>query len=160
LNLATIANHTDRHDRAESLLRENLVFVRSRGQSRCEATTLAMMAETSLRRDRAPDASATARAAALRSSQIGDDPLLIYSLELVAAAAAASGEAERAAFLLGATGAARGRMDLEPDDDERFVRSWTEAHLARSMSSDEIAAAAAAGDEQDLRVALAEVTAR
>ena len=57
------------HDRAEELLRENLTFVRSRGQSRCEATTLAMLAETAIHRDRGDAVSEPARVAAVRSSR-------------------------------------------------------------------------------------------
>ena len=158
LNLATIANHTARHDRAEELLRENLPFVRARGQSRCEATTLAMMAETSIRQDRPGEAAEPARTAALRSSQIADDPLTIYSLELVAAAAAEHGDGELAATLLGGTEAARGRAELTPDDDEIFVRHWAEVRLERAMSPDEVAAAWAAGRELDLGSMLAAVT--
>jgi predicted ATPase/class 3 adenylate cyclase len=158
LNLATIANHTDRIDRAEGLLRENLSFVRSRGQSRCEATTLALLAETALRRDDAGAAAEPARAAALRSSQIGDDPLLIYSLELVAASA--DGDARRAAMLLGATTSARARMELEPDDDEALVRGWAEARLADALQPDDLADAVSAGRGLDLPTALASVTER
>ncbi|MGH2642255.1 MAG: ATP-binding protein [Actinomycetota bacterium] len=158
LNLATIANHTARHERAEELLRENLVFVRARGQSRCEATTLAMIAETSIRLDRPGEAAEPARTAAVRSSQIADDPLMIYSLELVAAAAAEKGDAGRAAMLLGGTEAARGRAELTPDEDEAFVRHWAEERLGRAMAADEVAAAWAAGRELDLGSMLAEVT--
>ncbi len=46
LNLAAIANRTGRHVAAESLFAENLPFVRSKGQARCEAHTLAGLAET------------------------------------------------------------------------------------------------------------------
>jgi predicted ATPase/class 3 adenylate cyclase len=156
LNLATIANHTDRVDRADGLLRENLSFVRARGQSRCEATTLALMAETALRRDEASAAAEPARIAALRSSQIGDDPLLIYSLELVAASA--DEDARRAALLLGATASARARMELGPDDDEALVRGWAEARLADALAPDDLADAVEAGRSLDLPSALASVT--
>jgi predicted ATPase/class 3 adenylate cyclase len=158
LNLAAIANRTDRHDRAEALLRENLSFVRARGQSRCETHTLVQLAETSLRRNDPGTASEPARTAALRSSQIGDDPLLVYSLELVAAAEAGRGDARRAAMLLGATDAARQRMELEPDEDEDMVRSWAEARLADGLAPDAAADGLAAGRELDLVAALAEVT--
>jgi non-specific serine/threonine protein kinase len=157
LNLATIANHTARHERAKELLRENLVFVRARGQSRCEATTLAMMAETSIRRDRAGEAAGPARTAALRSSQIADDPLLIYSLELVAAAAAEQGDAELAAMLLGGTEAARSRAELTPDEDEAFVRQWARTRLGRAMSPDSVTSTWAAGRERSLGSMVAEV---
>ena len=158
LNLATIANHTDRHDRAERLLRENLTFVRSRGQSRCEATTLAMLAETSIRRDRGGEVAQTARLAAVRSSQIRDDPLLIYSLELVAASAAEEGDGRRAALLLGAADEARRRMELERDEDEAFVRNWTDSKLAGIPRSEDLASASRAGAGLDLDAALAEAT--
>jgi predicted ATPase len=157
LNLATIANHTEREPRAEALLLENLSFVRARGQSRCEATTLAMMAETSIRLGRAGDASEPAMVAAVRSSQIGDDPLLIYSLELVAASAAERGDERLAATLLGATDAARERMELERDDDEALVRGWIQERL--DPTSDGIRAASAAGHELDLDGALTLATA-
>jgi predicted ATPase len=159
LNLATIANRTDRHDRAEALLRENLAFVRARGQSRCEATTLALLAETAIHKDEARAASESARTAAVRSSQIGDDPLLIYSLELVAASAVDGGDGRRAAVLLGATDVARRRMELDRDEDEAFLRDWTEARLTGSLPAEEIASASEAGQRLDLVAALAEVTA-
>jgi 2-phospho-L-lactate transferase len=44
LNLAYLANKTGRHQQAEELLTENLTFVRSKGQTRCEAYTLAGLA--------------------------------------------------------------------------------------------------------------------
>ena len=159
LNLATIANKNGRHDRAEELLRENLTFVRSRGQSRCEATTLAMLAETAIHQDRGDAVSEPARVAAVRSSQISDEPLLVYSLELVAAGAAEDGEGRRAAILLGATDAARERMELEPDDDEAFVREWVRTRLPRTLSADDIAAASQAGGRLELDAALTEATA-
>jgi hypothetical protein len=117
-----------------------------------------MQAETSLHRDRDPEAMEPARAAALRSSQIGDDPLLIYSLELLAASTAGQGQAERAAMLLGAADAARHRMELEPDEDEAAVRDRAGDALRRTMASEDLAAATAAGRALDLRAALAEVT--
>ena len=84
--------------------------------------------------------------------------MTIYSLELVAAAAAEQGDARRAAMLLGGTEAARGRAELTPDDDEVFVRQWAEERLGRAMSSDEIDAAWAAGRRRNLGSMLAEVT--
>jgi hypothetical protein len=89
----------------------------------------------------------------VRSSQIGDDPLLIYSLELVAASAAEQGDGRLAATLLGATDAARERMELEPDDDEALVRGWIRERL--DPASDGIRAASAAGQQLDLDGALA-----
>jgi predicted ATPase len=158
LNLATIANRTDRHDRAEQLLRENLPFVRGRGQSRCEATTLAMLAETAIHKDEAGSASEPARTAAVRSSQIGDDPLLIYSLELVAATEADGGDGRRAALLLGAADEARRRMELDRDEDEAFLRDWIEARLT-ALPAEDLASATRTGEGLDLVAAMAEATA-
>ena len=121
LNLASIANKTRHHDAAEALLAENLPFVRSRGQARCEANTLAGFAETAVYRDRAVDAAEPALGAARLAFQIGDMPLLAYSLDLVAAAAAARGEAPRAAMILGATEVAREAMGLQLDPDEQAL---------------------------------------
>jgi predicted ATPase len=159
LNLATVANKTGRHDRAHALLGENLAFVRSRGQSRCEATTLAMLAENAIFRDRPTEAAEPARTAAVRSSQIGDDPLLIYSLELVAASAADGGDGRKAARLLGAADEARRRMELDRDDDEGFVRTWIETRLTGTLPAEDVATASRAGEGLDLDSALAEATA-
>ena len=46
LNLAYIETKRDRYEDAEEWLNANLPFVRSRGQARCEATTLAYLATT------------------------------------------------------------------------------------------------------------------
>ena len=84
--------------------------------------------------------------------------MLIYSLELVAAAAAEDGDGRRAATLLGATDAARERMELDRDDDEAFVRDWIKRG-SRSLSPDDITAASEAGGRMDLDAALVEATA-
>jgi predicted ATPase len=123
LHLVYIANKTGRHAGADALLAENLPFVRSKGQARCEAYTLAGIAETAVRRDRAGDAAGEAVLAATRALQIHDQPLAVYSLELFAAAAAARGEARRAATVLGATEAAREAMESPPDEDEEEIRA-------------------------------------
>jgi predicted ATPase len=154
LNLASIANQTGRHDRAEALLAENLPFVRSKGQARCEAYTLAGMAETMVYRDRARDCAVEALLAATRAQQIRDSPLMVYSLELLATSAAARGDSERAATILGATEAAREEMGAAPDDDEAAIRTqareliggkhesaWAEGRRLDLVSALELAAA-------------------
>jgi predicted ATPase len=125
LNLASIANKTQRHDRAEALLAENLPFVRSKGQTRCEANTLAQIAETTVYRDRAQDCADEALLGATRALQIRDNPLTAYCLDLFAASAAARGDVRRAATLLAATEAAREGMEVDPDEDEEAVRTRT-----------------------------------
>ena len=128
LNLAYIANKTGRHELAEQLLVQNLSFVRSKGQTRCEANTLAGLAETALYmdRDRTPEAALGARLAA----QIRDNPLTLDCLELVAANVATRGEIDTAATLLAATEAARQEMGVETDEDEAAIRALALDRLA------------------------------
>jgi hypothetical protein len=123
LNLTYVANKTSRHDRAEALLAENLPFVRSKGQTRCEAYTLAGMAETAVYRGLMEDAAEDALGGARRALLIGDKPLAAATLDLFAASAATRGDARRAATILAATEAAREAMGVGPDEDEAAVRA-------------------------------------
>jgi len=123
LNLAYIANKTRLHDRAAALLAENLPFVRSKGQTRCEAHTLAGIAETTVRRDRPQDCAEEALLGATRALQIRDNPLAVYCLELFAVSAAARGDGRRAVTILAATEAAREAMGVGPDEDEEAIRA-------------------------------------
>ena len=124
LNLSYIANQTERHDVADELLAENLPFVRSKGQARCEAHTLAALAEEVARyRNRPQDCGADAQLGATRALQIRDTPLAVYCLDLFAASAAASGDVRRAATILAATEAARETMGVTPDEDEEAIRA-------------------------------------
>jgi predicted ATPase len=152
LNLASIANKIRRHDRAEALLAENLPFVRSRGQARCEAHTLAQIAETTLYRDRAQDFAEEALLGATRALQIRDNPLTVYCLELFAASAAARGDRPRAATILGATEAAREDMGIAPDEDEAVIRARALELIGEDGSV--VEAAWAEGRRQDLASAL------
>jgi predicted ATPase/class 3 adenylate cyclase len=143
LNLVSIANQRGHHERAEQLLAQNLPFVRSKGQARCEAYTLAGFAETALHAGRPGDRAAEAKLSATRALQIDDRPLALFSIELVAAAAAAGGDERLAAVLLGATEAAREAMGVESDEDEQAVRAQTLSSIDRA--SDVVVAAWAEG---------------
>ena len=123
LNLAFAARKTGRPERADELLAENLPFVRSKGQVRCEAYTLASMAEAAVDRDGFDTAGGDALLAATRALQIDDRPLAAYCLDLVATARAATGDTGRAVTILAATEAAREAMGVEPDEDERAIRT-------------------------------------
>jgi predicted ATPase len=132
LNLAYIAQKTRRPDGADALLAENLPFVRSKGQARCEATTLAVMAESvALYRGRPEDCAEDALLGATRALQIRDNPLAVYCLDLFAASAAAGGDVLRSATILGATEAAREAMGVAPDEDEAAVRAQALELLGR-----------------------------
>ncbi len=132
LGLVGFANKTGRYDRAEELLADNLPFVRSKGQTRCEAWTLAGIAETSVYRDQAQHHAGDALLGATRALQIEDRPLALYCLDLFAVSAAARGDTRRAAVALGATEAAREALELECEEDEEAIRSAALARLDRS----------------------------
>ena len=134
LGLVSLANRTGRHDRADELLAENLPFVRSKGQARCEAWTLAGMVETSVYRDEAEHHADEAILGATRGLQIEDRPLALYCLDLFAASAAAQGDTRRAAIILGATEAAREALELECDEDEEAIRSAALSKLDRGSA--------------------------
>ena len=152
LTLAYLANKTRRHDRAEALLAENLPFVRARGQTRCEAYTLASLAETSVYRNRPQDAAEQALGGARRASQIDDNPLVAFGLDLFAASAAARGDVRRAATILGATEAAREAMGVVPDEEEEAIRARALERLRRDRRV--LEAAWAEGRALDLGSAL------
>ncbi len=152
LNLASIANEQRRFDRAEELLAENLPFVRSKGQARCEAYTLANIAQTAFYRDRESEAADEALLAATRALQIRDAPLAAYALDLVAASAAARGDHVLAATLLGATESAREAMGVPADDEEDEIRARASARL--DSESNAVESARANGRALDLAAAL------
>ena len=118
LYLAEIANLTGRHARAEVLLNENLPFVRSRGQVRCEASTLGALAHTSWHLGRPRAAAEGAVAGGMLAPRIGDDILLAFCLESYARAVAELGEPERAAQILGSCEAARDEVGAGLDAHE------------------------------------------
>jgi hypothetical protein len=103
-----------------TLLDENLPFVRSKGQTRCEATTLADLALTRLYRGL--DATDEAVLGATLALQIRDNPLTVVCLELIAAFAAARGDVDSAATILAATEAVREATGMTPDEDEAAIR--------------------------------------
>ncbi len=152
LNLAYIAKKTGRHSQAEELLAANLPFVRSKGQARCEAHTLAGIAEMSINRDRPEPAASDALLAATRALQIGDRPLALSCLDLFAASSAARGDARRAAVVLAATEAGREAMGVGCDDDEEEIRAMALVRLDRS--SDLVREAWAEGNALDLQQAV------
>jgi hypothetical protein len=123
LGLVYLANRAGDHSRAQGLLDENLAFVRGKGQTRCEAYTLAALAETTVRQGRPQDCAADALLGGRRAFRIDDSPLAVYCLDLFATAAAARGDGDRATRLLRATESARAAMGLEPDEDEAATKA-------------------------------------
>ncbi|HUG49223.1 MAG TPA: adenylate/guanylate cyclase domain-containing protein [Candidatus Limnocylindria bacterium] len=150
LMLAQIAINTGRLDEARPLLVENLRFVRSKGQARCEAYTLAAISDVGVRRD--DDVASEALLAAGLALGIRDKPLTLHALELFAAAAANAGDLHTAATILAATEAARQRDELSPDDDEAAVRSFALNKL--EPLRDDAAEAWQLGQQLDVAAAL------
>ncbi len=132
LGLADIANRAGRHDRARELLEQNLPFVRARGQSRCEAYTMAGFGATEIARGLPEEAGDFALSGARRAASVGDQPLVAFCVDQLAAAAAARGAAAQAATLLAAAESARDAMGVEPDDDERAIREMAMHRLGSS----------------------------
>lgn len=157
LNLVDLANTTGRHQPAEELAAENLPFVRARGQTRCEAYTLSALAETQVYRGRAADAAEDAVAGARRAAQIGNRSLTAFCLDLAAVAAAARGEPQRSATILGATEAAREAMGIPADEQELAIRTRALELLGEERSG--VEAAWAEGRKLDLESALEVATA-
>jgi predicted ATPase/class 3 adenylate cyclase len=151
LNLAAIANQMHRHEAARELLLENMDFVRSRGQSRCEAHTFLGLAETAVRSGHRVEAVPDALDGARLSMAIRDSPSAAVGLDLWAVGAATGGDRHGAATILGATEAARESMGAELDEDEIVIRD-----LAREAigPADAVASAWADGRALELDAAL------
>ncbi len=154
LNLAGIANQRGRHERAEVLLQENLPFVQSRGQSRCEAFTLASLGETAVFRKLPEPAADWAVSGARRALGFGEESLAAYCLDVAAAALAEDGERDRTAAILGATERARERLGLAPDEDETAIRDRALAAMGPVLDDVDLQRAWARGRELDLSGAL------
>ena len=154
LNLAAIANQRGRHQSADVLLQENLPFVQSRGQSRCEAFTLASLGETAVYRKLPEPAADWAASGARRALGFGEESLAAFCLDVAAAALAEQGEAESAAEILGATERARERLGLAPDEDETAIRDRAVAAMGPALDGVDLQRAWARGRELDLSGAL------
>jgi uncharacterized membrane protein len=154
LNLATIANQTGRHEGADSLLQENLPFVRGRGQSRCEAFTLMGLAETAVYRKLSEPAAEWATSGVRRALGFGEESLAAYCLDVAAAALAEEGERDRAAAILGATERARERLGMALDDEEKAMRDRAMAAIQPVLDGAELERALARGSDLDLAQAL------
>jgi hypothetical protein len=154
LGLAGLANQAGRHERADSILQENLPFVRGRGQSRCEAFTLAGLAETAVYRELPEPAADWAVSGARRAMGFKEESLVAFCLDVAAAALAEDGERDRAAAILAATERARERLGVAPDEDETAIRDRALAAIRRALDGTELEDALAQGSGLDLTQAL------
>ncbi len=152
LNLASLANEQGRHAEADELLHDNLRFVRGRGQSRCEATTLAILGETAIFRAQPREATACAVAGAHRASGFKEASLTTYCLDIAAAGFAEEGESSEAATILGATERALERLEVAPDEDEVAMRERALAAIGTQMTVADVESAWSRGREMGLEL--------
>ena len=150
INLAYIANRTGRHERAEALLAENLPFVRSRGQARCEATSLVGLAETFSYLDRPAAAAEHAVAAAEVAPRAADALLMLEILRWYTVAAVRLGEVERAARILGACEKAESEVDAALEPHEQAARDEVVSAVRRALTDAGLEAERARGRSLDL----------
>jgi predicted ATPase/class 3 adenylate cyclase len=157
LGLADLAMDANRLDRAESLLDENLPFVRSRGQTRCEGFTLLSLSRMTALKGASADASDHAVGGARRATQIKANRLLILCLERFAYVAPDLGAAQEAALVLGATESARDELDLAPDEAVVELRGCALAKARAELGDDALQAVLSEGRSLGLREALTAV---
>jgi len=155
INLAYIANRTGRHEQAEALMQENLPFVRSRGQARCEATSLVTMAETLHYLERPAPSMDYASAAADVAPRAADALLLVENLRWYAAGAARVGDSEAAAEMLGACETAEAELDAALEPHEHVAREELVSSLRAALTDAGLEAARARGRGLDLATAAA-----
>jgi hypothetical protein len=155
INLAFIANRTGRHERAEELMAENLPFVRSRGQARCEASTLVALAETMTYLDRPTEAIEYAVVGAEVAPRAADPLLVVEDLRWYAAATTRLGQAEEAAVLLGACEAAEAELEVALEPFEVELRERLVSSLRDALPDATLEEARARGRQLDLEAASA-----
>jgi hypothetical protein len=153
INLAYIANRSGRHERAQELLSENLPFVRSRGQARCEATSLVNLAETLTYLKRPTDAVAYAVAAAEVVPRAADPLLLVDNMRWYCLAAARLGEHERIARILGVCEQAEEELDAPLEPFEQELRAELLASLRHVLTDERLEAERAHGRSLGLAAA-------
>ena len=157
LGLAGLALDRNRLERAEDLLDENLPFVRSRGQTRCEGFTLLALSRMAALQGASADASDYALGGARRATQIRANRLLTACLERFAAVAPDIGGAREAALVLGATESAREELDLALDEAVVELRDGALAKVRAELGDDAAQAVLSEGRSLALPEALAVV---
>ena len=153
INLAYIANRTGRHERAQEVLAENLPFVRSRGQARCEATSLVSLAETLSYLERPAEAADYAVAAAEVAPRAADPLLLVENMRWYAIAACRLGYAQRSARILGVCELAEQEMDAPLELHEEALREELLAALRDALTDERLEAERAQGRSLSLAAA-------
>lgn len=157
LGLADLAMNGNRLGRAEELLDENLPFVRSRGQARCEGFTLLALSRMAALQGASADASDHAVGGARRATQINANRLLILCLERFASVAPDIGAAQEAALVLGATESARDELDLTPGEAVVELRDGALAKARAELGDDALQATLSEGRSLGLGEAFAAV---
>jgi predicted ATPase len=124
-NLGDVALTTGDYPRAEALFEESLAILRERGDAANVARSLYNLGAAAFRLGRRADAVERLRESANLCRRLGDKEDLAWCLEGFAALAAAEGDAERAALLIGAAGRLLGDMGAALKPFERQLHDET-----------------------------------
>jgi predicted ATPase len=158
-NLGEIAQMQGDLERARECYARSLTYARRAGHPQGIATASFNLGLVDLRRDQ-PDRAQDHLGDALQiARELGDTETAIDCLEAMAAVAAAHGNSERAALLLGAAETARQRIHAPLQSLERAVYERTRAEVRRSLDDATFRANLEAGKAMDLEQALEMISA-
>jgi predicted ATPase/DNA-binding SARP family transcriptional activator len=153
-NLGDLALTVADYDRAGPLFAESLELLRARGDTSNVARALFNLGAVALMVGRTADAEARLREAVELGRVAGDKEDLAWCLVGFAALAAARGDGERGATLLGAAGSVLREMGAAFKPFERQLHDGTEAMAASLCDPSHFAGATAAGAALSLHAAL------
>jgi non-specific serine/threonine protein kinase len=144
-NLADHALTVGEYQRAEPLFAESLELLRERGDTANVARSLYNLGAAALKLGRLDEARARLRDSLVQSRAAGDKEDLCWCLVGMAALAAARGEGERAARLLGAADGLLAQIGGQYKPFERRLHDDTEVSLSRLLIEDSLKVLRAAG---------------
>jgi predicted ATPase len=153
-NLGDYALTVGDYARAEPLFEESLALLRARGDTSNIARALFNLGAVALELGRPDDSRARFAEAIARADEAGDKEDLAWCLEGFAGVAAATGDGERAAVLLGAARAVLGSMGAALKPFERQLDASTEAEARALCDEAGFADAIRRGGELNLRKAI------
>jgi non-specific serine/threonine protein kinase len=133
-NLGDVALTVGDYRRAEALFEESLSILRGRADMANVARSLFNLGAVALRLHRHSDALERLRESSILCRQLGDKEDLAWCLEGFAALAAAEGDPERAAILLGAAGRLLENMGAALKPFERQLHEETAALVNAGLS--------------------------
>jgi predicted ATPase/DNA-binding SARP family transcriptional activator len=144
-NLGDLALTVGDYERAEPLFEESLALLEARGDAANVARSLFNLGAVAFKLGRLQAADGRFREGLSVAEQVGDTEDIAWCLEGYAAIAAAAGDGERAALLLGAAGALLDGIGAEFKPFERALDEETRAEAIRLVGEAAVAEAASRG---------------